>query len=73
MATTTAQKTEHACHNKSVEAAKFIIEQMGGVWSDDGCVYIFPDSSTGAFTDIRNGAQQKTSTGEIILHFAAAH
>ena len=47
------------------------ILDAGGVWDENGAVYVFGDGSFGRFTDIRNGAAEQTRTGESILHFVA--
>lgn len=35
----------------------------GGKWSEQGLCYVFPDGSTGGFTNIRDGGREKS------LHF----
>jgi len=46
-----------------------VLARFGGEWSEEFSAYIFPDGSAGAFTDLRNGAQERTSAGEPVLHF----
>lgn len=49
------------------------IKAAGAKWDANGAVYQFPDGSYGRFTDIRNGAQEKTRAGDPVLRFIAGN
>lgn len=48
------------------------VRKPGGKWDDRYEVYVFPDGTTGRFTDLVNGAAERILTGEPLLHFVVS-
>ena len=45
------------------------INRYGGRWSEEWMLYQFADGTLGGFTDLANGAKERTSGGKPVYHF----
>ncbi len=66
---TTAQRLTSRPYAVTVDQ----VRTYGGRWDADYACYVFPDRSTGRFTDIREttGSAERTLTGEPLLRWIA--